>query len=368
MRTVAIHGGGVAAMTAARLFALCGWTVDLWTDRRTGDGPRLVLSETTCRLLAELWDLDVGFWPAAHPIHRRTVRVEGTRTRTMRQTGWSIRAGDLREALGSRLKSLASDRLTVHRVDATDRVRIQSAEEWTVFASRHADHVGPPVCGAPEFPSAAGSVSGGTRSVLATDARLRPNAPRDASAFEWTAGGWLFTAPVSPTAALVQLMTPETDTGDDAASLARAVSGSRLVSRRIELVSGACVRWPSSPYLNDPWPDPRGIRIGDAAIGFDPICGDGCGHAVRTAILAVAALNAIEDGESPADVRRHYRHRLAGALLDHLHTCRRLYASTGQSLWDGELRRMDSALSTLSAWLSPASFSFRLDGLEMTRL
>jgi len=367
MKAATVHGGGVAALTAARLLALKGWTVDLWTGRRVSAGPRLLLSDSTWSLLGALWGLDRDQYPVAHPIRYRTVLTDAAPATTTAHIGWSLQLDDLRETLALRLSDTPSGRLTVHREDPVDFHAPNGDRGWAVIAARNADRSQAPD-GVTTFPSATGHVSAGSRCVRAADAPLRRSAPRDACAFEWVAAGWLFAAPLDTDRALLQLMTPGADGHDDAAALAEAVSQSRLVSALIEEPTGTNRRWESSPYLKDPWPHLRRIRIGEAAVGFDPICGDGCGHAMRTAVLAVAALDAIESGESPVDVRRHYRQRLGYAFFSHLQTCREIYATAVQSsIWADELRRMDSAESVMRDALSPEALAFRLNGLTMTR-
>jgi len=107
---------------------------------------------------------------------------------------------------------------------------------------------------------------------------------------------WTFLAPIGPRRALVQAMVPGPvhdpvrllgdllhETGLDA-QLAGAPATTTVV--------------PAAPRLLAPPCGPGWFAVGAAAVQFDPLSGSGTAQAVRTAILATAAIDAIERGGS----------------------------------------------------------------------
>jgi flavin-dependent dehydrogenase len=71
---------------------------------------------------------------------------------------------------------------------------------------------------------------------------------------------------------------------------------------------GAEPEFSASPRIPAPLCGPGWLACGSAAMGFDPICGDGTAHAVREAILALAVIRGGDHG-MPA----HYEARLTAA-------------------------------------------------------
>jgi hypothetical protein len=75
------------------------------------------------------------------------------------------------------------------------------------------------------------------------------------------------------------------------------------------------------------------LACGTAALGFDPLCGDGAGHAVREAILASAAVRAMVEGADVESVLAHYRSRLVAGFHRHLKLCEEFYRTGGEGSW-----------------------------------
>jgi hypothetical protein len=75
------------------------------------------------------------------------------------------------------------------------------------------------------------------------------------------------------------------------------------------------------------------LRCGSAAVGFDPICGDGAAQSVREAILATAVVSAIAKGAEPEPLLLHFRSMLIAAMRRHLMLCLQFYRSGGKGDW-----------------------------------
>ena len=75
------------------------------------------------------------------------------------------------------------------------------------------------------------------------------------------------------------------------------------------------------------------LACGTAALAFDPLCGDGTGHAIREAILAAAVLRAIQRGANVDELLNHYQARLVAGFKRHLSVCSEFYGSGGLGPW-----------------------------------
>ena len=94
---------------------------------------------------------------------------------------------------------------------------------------------------------------------------------------------------------------------------------------------------------------------------FDPICGDGTGQGIKSAILAVAAANALDVGHAPDRVTRHVAARHAFAFRTHLTHCVGYYeAITSSACWRGEVQSSHESLGRLDALEQLGKESFRL--------
>ena len=135
---------------------------------------------------------------------------------------------------------------------------------------------------------------------------------------------------------------------------------SRLIAEQV----GGCGRmgaeFPAYPRIADPLCGPGWLCGGTAALAFDPLCGDGTGHAIREAILASAVIRAAAQGANMDDLLAHYRARLVAGFRRHLKVCREFYATGGPGdWWRSELELIEKGI----AWCGDdPQFRFQLTG------
>jgi hypothetical protein len=142
---------------------------------------------------------------------------------------------------------------------------------------------------------------------------------------------------------------------------------SRLVAGQIAELGAEMGRFPCHPRITEPIGGPGWLACGTAAVAFDPLCGDGCGYAIREAILASAVIRAVAEGEDAALAASHYRARVIAGFLKHLEACREFYTTGGDSDW---WRLQADALQHGIAWCryrldDAGPFRFRLDGFTL---
>ncbi len=103
-------------------------------------------------------------------------------------------------------------------------------------------------------------------------------------------------------------------------------------------------------------------------MSFDPLCGEGTGHALREAILASAILKAHARGIDWTALQSLYEQRLQGGMRRHLQQCHQLYSSGGESeWWLTELASVEKGLQRIARdpERTPA---LRLEGFDLVAL
>jgi hypothetical protein len=142
---------------------------------------------------------------------------------------------------------------------------------------------------------------------------------------------------------------------------------SRLVADQIRGVRRERAEFPAYPRIADPVCGQGWLACGSAAMGFDPICGDGAGNAVREAILASALIRAAARGEPADRLLAHYRRRLTAGFQRHLELCLEFYrAGNRGAWWEAEIDALERGVAWCAAELAALpAFLYRLDGFDL---
>jgi hypothetical protein len=125
------------------------------------------------------------------------------------------------------------------------------------------------------------------------------------------------------------------------------LADSRLVAPAIGTLGAVEARFETAPRLLDQLVGEDWLALGSAALGFDPLCGDGTATAARGGILAGAVATAIAEGAAPGPLLRHYRAMLIAALRRHLAACLPFYERGGVGAW---WREQAQATANGHAW------------------
>jgi len=326
---VLIRGEGVAACCCAHLLHRAA--VPLIFE--TADRPRvpaIMLGDATQKLLADVFDRQDLFDGLPH-INKRVV-------------AWGKNAQPI---------ALPHSAVVVSEEGLLDRIQSglpkpdpASGREaaWTIFASR-------------PLPRSSEEHHFGSRIASASAVELKTGCDPAACWVESLDHGWLFLLPGGDRAWLLSV-------GNPAETL---LAQSRLISEQIAEASPSRGTFPSHPRIVQPLCEAGWLACGTAALGFDPLCGDGTGHAVREAILASAVVRAGIDGADVDALVAHYRTRLVAGFKRHLQACRQFYqAGHGGPWWDQELNSLDRGLDWCGHLLETApGFRFRLSGFAL---
>ncbi|WP_263383082.1 NAD(P)/FAD-dependent oxidoreductase [Granulicella arctica] len=184
----------------------------------------------------------------------------------------------------------------------------------------------------------------GTRIGRIAQVELSSSVIPEACWVESVDGGWLFLLPLGQgRAALIAV-------GDTVEQL---LGTSRLIAPLIVRALSVSPPIPVAPRLARSLASPGTIACGTAAMGFDPLCGEGAGNAVREAFLAAACIRAAHQGFNPDQLAEHYTTRLKQGFLRHLQTCLPFYATGGTGeFWHSETRLLELGIQQLQTELA----------------
>ncbi|WP_462187640.1 MULTISPECIES: hypothetical protein [unclassified Frankia] len=362
MTEVVVAGAGLAGLTCAYLLAaqgrpvrVTGWQPDARERAPDTGGARprwLVLNELTVAVLRDVWDGGAGLFEDAWPIRHRHVRWGGSATtRRLEQPSLAVDGSVLVRRLGARLAEAHPD-----LVRFTPDGLASPPAAWLVTAAA-------PPPGRPARP-----VELGRRNMISAEVRLAPAEPTATSRLVAAGSAWVFLAPIGERQALVQAMVP----GPVArpVPLLHRLLAETALGARLTALPETVVVVPAAPRFLQPPCGPGWFAVGGTAARFDPLSGSGVVHAVCTAILAAAAIEAIDRGADERDVRAHVTARVLTAFFEHVRTCLGLYTSAldtsdpdtsalAATAWRDEIDTMAGALRRFGA-APPPSFGFTL--------
>lgn len=304
--SVAIHGSGIAACCCSYLLRDSDLALQIFESERASL-PAVLLSPATQILLQDVFGDSALF--RDFPTIRKRVVLWGRDAQVVELPHSGIVIPE----------SCLLDRLWP-RIRLQQQTESHCEADWRVLCSRAS-------CPDGELHAF------GSRVAAASQVQLSSRADSEACWIESVDSGWLFLLPNgSGSATLISV-------GGDVGTL---LDNSRLIAAQISAVDSASARFPAYPRIHAPLCDTDWLACGSAAMGFDPVCGEGAGHAVREAILVSAVVRAIAGGARPADLLAHYSSRLLAGFLRHLEICREFYvaASCGE-WWQSEIALLE---------------------------
>lgn len=332
---VHLEGRGVATTCCARLLAAKGIHVTSSGGIRS-TLPAILLNTATLRLLRDIVP-EVDLTSNSRAIRTRVVQwgIGSTPVR-LPHAGLVISEQALLEELSSTV--------------ATGSEPTRSAIEWRVFCTSDALRSAHPHT----------YHNFGDRLASLAVVTLQDDTDPYTCWVESLREGWLFLLPTHSNAATLIA------TGLDPQELLKA---SQLIAPLLAGVSSPFISAPAHPRIADPLCGPGWLSCGSAALAFDPLCGEGTGHAVREAILASAVLRRLKSGadRDPSPLLHHFRQRMIAGIRKHLETCGDFYESGGDSpWWTTQLASLDTGLQWTREQLSlPGGQPFRLVDFDL---
>jgi hypothetical protein len=326
---VFIRGESVAACCCASLLKKAGVPFRRESVSRP-KLPAIMIGETAQRVLGDIFP-EIDLFEGLPRIRKRVVK-------------WGAQA----EALALPHSGVVvSEQTLLNRIEPL-LARAPQGEsaipDWTIFSSR-------------PLPAPSEEIQFGSRVAAAATVKLKPGCDPEASWVEALPHGWLFMLPNEENGWLLSV-------GGDAETL---LAESSLLASRILSVQGETRTFACHPRVAEPLCGPGWMACGSAALGFDPLCGDGSGYAAREAILAAAVVRAALDGAENGGLLAHYRGRLLAGFAKHLEVCAEFYRSGyGGPWWDEQKSAAEEGLAWCQAQRAGVSgFQYRLSGFSL---
>jgi hypothetical protein len=201
----------------------------------------------------------------------------------------------------------------------------------------------------------------GARRASTPKVKLAEQAPEDCCWVESLPDGWLFLLPYGEGQAML------ISTGYSPDGL---IEQSRLIVRYIATLEDTAAPahlFPAYSQILTELCGPFWLACGSAAMSFDPLCGEGAGHALREALLAAAVIRGAAKGFPVEKLFAHYNTRLMQGFLRHLQVCLPFYQRGGHSeFWETEAAALKSGIAWIQSRLQdqpPACY--RLVGYEL---
>ncbi len=327
---ITVQGDGIAARCCIRLLGQAGLGVTADGSART-KLPAIMLSDGTQTLLQDVFD--------------RTGLFEGLTQVRSRIVAWGK---DAKTSVLPHSAVVVSERELLDRIGQPELLESskhpECQTEWDIIAGRPLGH----------------HVEGhhfGSRFAGVAAVKRKPKSPSGACWIESLDDGWLFLLPADEGAWLLFV-------GNPVESL---LARSRVIADQILDVRPVGGEFACHPRIARSLCAPGWFACGTAALGFDPLCGDGAGHAIREAILACAAVRAIIAGADVGAVLAHYSGRLIAGFRRHLKLCEEFYRSGGQGPWWAEqLAATRRGVEWCESGLSDIAGSrYRLNGFSL---
>ena len=332
MATIVLQGDGIAALTCGHLLQSAGFGVSIERAPRAYL-PALMVSASSQALFRDVLELRDAF-SSLPRIQKRVVKW-GPQPEPVALPHSAV---------------IASEQFLLEMVAKLFRANASSPEaaDWTIISSR-------------PLPESVIEHGFGSQVATVTLVELEKGSDSTACWIESLEDGWLFLMPDAPGSGwLISVGGP----------LNAHLNNSRMIAGQIRGLGDGTREFPSYPRITWPLCGPHWLACGTAALAFDPLCGDGTGHAIREAILASAVVRAAARGTNVNALRAHYQARLVAGFKRHLAVCLEFYQSGGVGpWWDSILESLKRGLTWCDHQLSNAGeFRYRLRGLELEEI
>jgi hypothetical protein len=329
---ISVRGDGVAALTCTYLLQGAGFHVAVERNPRT-PLPALMLSASSQYLFGDILKTAEAF-SALPRIGTRVVKW-GPNAKTVALPHSAV---------------IVSEQFLLDRIAGFVRFNSASDEStrWTIVSL-------------PPSPAPSVEYVFGKRIATVVPVQLEKRSAPDTCWIESVEEGWLFLVPDASGRGWLMSVGGRLDS---------QLERSEVIALQIAHVAESPREFPAHPRVAWPMAGRDWLACGTAAVAFDPLCGDGTGHAIREAILAAAVVRAVDRGADVDEVLDHYQMRLIAGFKRHLSACREFYECGGVApWWRAALESIREGLAWCGRQLdSSGEFRYRLRGFELERL
>jgi hypothetical protein len=335
MLEVTVRGSGIAAHCCAFLLNKAGVPHRLQETARA-KLPAIMLNHSAIALMRDIFERP-DLLREVYPIGKRVVAWGPDSTsRTFDHSAVVVSEESLLAGIGG-----TSNKTGAYKTPL-------QTDEWLIVAS-------------PPLPDRCDEYRFGTQTAAVAQVELASDSDTASCWVESVRDGWLFLIEDGPRTGWLLAVGDLPD---------RLLRQSSITKMRIAHCHESGHRFLTYPRIAFPLYGSNWIACGNAAIGFDPICGDGTAYALREGLLTAAVLRAgMKDSTQFQDLLAHYQARLLAGFRKHLALCLDFYTRGGESAWwKQQCDELRKGLEWCDAKLKGHSgFRYRLDGFELLR-
>lgn len=345
-KNVLILGAGLAALTCAKLLSLYGYNIEIY-GKNFSNSSIININNLTYDILLQIWNIKESLLSKAYFTDKRYVLWDSQEdVSVLNQPSVTISGDVLIEICKNELTKLNPkiilNEVEIHNNNIKQIVENKSVD-WIIDATGRSCQF---INTLPSFRR----ISFGNRCILSTI--IKVGLKENISCMESVPDGWIYITPIEKQKVLIQAMVLNVSKSNshilknliEKSNLIRNYLSSSDIEQNQTSISYA------SPQISDPVCGYRWLSIGDSAVSFDPISGNGVGYVLKGTILAVAVINGNSlQNISTEECLNHYKLRLKKSILDHLKECTRYYSSTFTSKeWKKEIDMMKNASTIFS--------------------
>lgn len=295
--TILIRGEGIAGLTASHLLSRCGFAVQI-EQGLPKPSPFILLTETTQWMLNDCWQLTESWWSTAFNIRQKQVIDKKGLKHLLPFSAKVVSQKKLQNTLQSILRKDHRS-ITWHKANQAPA----SEFEWTLNAIPKDTDI------YTDFGS------GIIISMIASS--VGNNQQRQQCYMIEETKGWLFIFPINEKKICIQMM----QTADKDYSIAHITQIIYKNTGLSVVISNTSVNiFSCSPKISNTLFSDNEIKIGRAAARYDPIGGDGAGHAIRSAVWAAKIIIAACQRNDVSKMLQHYSVSLNTHFYKHLET------------------------------------------------
>lgn len=335
-----VLGDGIVGLTSAQILKRGGWQVSVQTSGNRASRP-IVLQQQTWQLLNDIWECDVSMLcPSQRILGRRTDWSDNQSAQYNTISGLSLDSASLAAALEAKL--LVND-----TADINPDAAVFDARGFT--------------------PDGETRRAFGERLMYVWPQLNIGDLPNDLLEIATGDGFWLIVVPIQTGHVSLQLALPadEIDYCGTLNKLLEQPNGPSFQTERLKHLFEQCLdvsplKVPIGPSINLGPASRRHHAIGGNLMNYDPICGDGTGQGIKSAILAIAVENSVPNIDYQL-TSRHVRNRQIDTFRAHLQQCETYYQLIRGSVhWRLEALESKTGVDFLNALKVPAEVSLTL--------
>jgi hypothetical protein len=339
---VHIAGCGVSASLSALLAVRQGCCVSF--DPGEAAHERIVVvPRSTVELVEELTGLSIEDSIVSRWVNNRRIAWEQRAFQEVPAQSLILDAGALARAIAQ---------LVLDEPPPANAIKVEDAADWTLIAER-------------SYSFADRETAGKRRAVIGWVEEL-PNFDGASTVVASVPQGWLFASPHPVSGIALVVVSPSVCDGTNSSEVLQDALEFLWPGCRTDLWCSTGPSVLAAPSFAPSCASHGWMAIGEAAVFFDPLRGDGVGNAIRGALLAHAVQVAIKGGQEPEDCLSHYRERLAGVFNSHLQSSALHYSRAWNApIWHQEIEGMRECALRLAAHSTPR---FRLVGHRLVAM